>query len=71
MLVNPKEYFPHFLAAAQVKPDPQTWAAQLVVPESVVCRRWGKAKLILGGGELCLEEMVQALMGKVRELAGD
>ena len=34
------------------------------------CHRWGKAKLILGGGELCLEEMAQVLMGKVRELAG-
>jgi hypothetical protein len=36
----------------------------------VGCRRWGKAKPILGGGELCLEETAQALMGKVRELAG-
>ena len=35
------------------------------------CRRWGKVKPILGGGELYLEEMAQALMGKVRELAGD
>jgi hypothetical protein len=26
---------------------------------------------MLGGGELCLEEMAQALMGKVWELAGD
>jgi hypothetical protein len=37
----------------------------------VGCHRWGKAKPILSGGELCLEEMAQALMGKVRALAGD
>ena len=71
MLVNPKDFFPHFLAPAQVESNPQRRVAQLVVLESVGCRRWGKAKPIFGGGGLCLEEMAQALMGKVRELAGD
>ena len=71
MLVIPKDSFPHFLAAAQVEPKPQRRVAQLVVLEYVGCRRWGKAKPILDGGELCLEEMAQALMGKVREPAGD
>jgi hypothetical protein len=70
MLVTPKDCFPRFLATAQVEPNPQRRVAQLVVLESVGCRRWGKAKPIFGGGELCLEEMAQALMGKVRELAG-
>jgi hypothetical protein len=37
----------------------------------VGCRQWGKAKSILGGGELCLEEMAQVLMGKVLAQAGD
>ena len=69
MLANPEDFCPHFSAAAQAKPNPQRQVAQLVVLESVVCRRWGKAKLILSGGELCLEEMVQAPMGKVLELA--
>jgi len=71
MLATPKDSFPHFLAAAQVEPNPQRRVAQLVVLESVGCRRWGKAKPILGGGELCLEEMAQALMGKVQEQAED
>jgi hypothetical protein len=71
MLVNPKDFFPRFLAAAQVEPNPQRRVAQLVVLESVGCRQWGKAKPILGGGELCLEETAQALMGKVQVLAGD
>jgi|GEM_PF-6793193 len=70
MLVNPKDFFPRFLASAQVEPNPQRLVVQLVVLGSVGCRRWGRAKPILGGGELCLEEMVQAHMGKVRELAG-
>jgi len=71
MLVNQKDFFPRFLAAAQVEPNPQKRVAQLVVLESVGCRRWGKAKPILVGGELCLGEMAQALMGRVRELAED
>ena len=71
MLVNQKDFFPRFLAAAQVEPNSQRRVVQLAVLEYVDCRRWDKAKTILGGGELCLEEMAQALMGRVRELVGD
>ena len=71
MLENQEGSFPHSLAQGQAQLVHRKQVVQLVVLESVGCRRWGKAKPILGGGELCLEEMAQALMGKVRELAGD
>ncbi len=71
MLVNPKSFFPRFLAAAQVELNPQKRIVQLVAPESAGYRQCNKTKLILVGGELCLEEMVRAHMDKDREPAGD
>jgi len=70
MLVNPKGFFPRFLAAAQVELNPQKRVVQLVAPESAGYRQCNKTKPILVGGELCLEEMVRAHMDKDREPAG-
>jgi len=71
MLENQKGSFPHSLAQGQAQLVHRKQVVLPVALEFADCRRWGKAKPILGGGELCLEEMAQALMGKVQELAGD
>jgi len=60
--------FRRSLARAHLRPSPQEQVALL---ESVGFPQWGKAKSIISGGDLCLEEMAQALLVKGQEQVGE